>query len=403
MGKKTIVSTGSTLLDMTYECTAILSELSEGQKHLLENKIHGKKLKLKSPAIYAAKENSVEVDFSNAEDAEVAGLGKIAFGVKNAEAAKTAGGGAYNTSAGIKRLNAGNPELGCKILAKIGGKNGKPDKNGEILLNRLADSGIETDLIRFDDEANTGCSLVLSFEFGGKRNITYLIYRGAAETLSSKDLAALEGGDIIGGVVANANNPWITWKAIKKLSGKNRLVVYISSKIDMTEMREELNAGNAQFLKGFENVIATVNESEFDELQSDDNKQKVVESFAHFVVTKGADGGMHYSGDFNSPAHYGIAPDRPVFEVPKSQINPNGAGDAFSASLASQYIAQNGECIRFDDLTIDIASCVAACVCTRPSTTGGIPIFKSPDDGKKFGDEWRDQANAFDFLKWGIN
>jgi len=390
---------GALLLDVGFECGTVKnSNKVKGLcklKKLLAEKIHGKKLdNFKKPA---EAEQILRVDFSNAEDKKIAELGKLEFELIDGPT-KSAGGGACNALSGIKKMLSYEPDLSCQILAKIGEKNGAPDNDGKELLNFLGKNNIDTNLIRYDKINATGRSVVVSFAYNNKRNVTYLIYRGAARELEPADLVTLNNADIIGGIVANTNNPQLTLDGARILSSDGRRAVYISSALDMEFIYKELQAGNKSLLDGLENVILTVNEHEFDKLADNATKQKVVESFHYAVITKGTNGIDVYNKNFAAPTPYPIAPNRPTLQVPANQINPNGAGDALSACIASYYVPTG----TFNADTIEVALCVAACVCTRTSTTAGVPTFRSASDGADFAREWRDHSKPFDFANWGI-
>jgi len=384
INNKKIISAGSLLLDIGLKCGKTDKDV--------EKLFKSPKLKFKAPAAFEIIDGGkqVVVDFSQAVNDKIAKIGKRKFDLIG-ETTKTAGGGASNSIIGIQKMTSHDPALSCHILAKIGAENGVPDEDGSILLKYLQKAGIETDLITYD-ELPTGRTLVLSIEkSNGERDVLYLIYRGASEKLKAEELQELNLDGVAGGVVANTNDPANTLKTVRWLSGGGRRVVYISSADDMNFMRD----GDAELLKGFENVVMTANEKEFAALGADPaNEAKVIESFAHAIISRGTDGIRVYDKNLNY-THYPIAPNRPEF--PLDQINPNGAGDAMSASIASKYVPNN----KFDIQTIKLALCVAACVCTRPSTTAGVPVFEKPWDDVKFTAAWRADA-AFNFSDWKI-
>ena len=384
MNNNRIVSVGSLLLDIGIKCGETDSDLW--------NMLHGQKVEFNAPATYELIDEGkqVVVDFSQAKDQKIAGIGKRTFSLIG-EITTAAGGGASNAIIGIRKMTRNKPELSCQLIAKIGGKCGVPDEDGRALLAHLQNAGIETDLILYNNAA-TGRSLVLSIEHNGKRDVIYLIYRGAAANLKAEELHGLNMDGVYGGIVANTNSPENTLNVIQWLSGNKRRVVYISSKKDIEFMRN----GNDEFFKGFENVIMTVNEKEFSELGDDGlAKKQVIENFAHTIISRGTKGINVYDGDLNF-THYDIAPDRPEF--PADQINPNGAGDALSASLAAQYVLNN----EFDKCTIELSLCVAACVCMRTSTTSGVPVFKKAEDSAGFIRKWRGK-DVFDLTEWEIS
>lgn len=385
--KKIIVAVGTLLRDISFKCGEVEPDLWD--------RIHGRKLDFTAPAAYEVTDGGrqVTVDFSMAEDRGIAGLGKRTFAVLGGMTS-TPGGGASNTITGMRRMTwYMRDALRCQLVAKIGAKGGVPDEDGAALLRCLDDACVEKDLIQYDEAASTGRSLVLSIGCGGHRDVTYLVYRGAA-MLRPGDLPPLDAR-VAGGLVANNSEPSSTLKALRWLAGGGRRAVYISSKVDMAKLSD----GDLGLLDGLENVVMTCNAAEFAMLGGDRALEaRVLERFTHAVITDSTAGLDVYTGPSKRRRHYDMAPDRPVSEVPASQINPNGAGDSMSASLAVDWVLR-GE---FDGQTIGRALCVAASICTRYSTTGGMPRFKQPGDADRFAGEWRGEA-PFRFGAWDID
>lgn len=385
--KKIIVSVGTLLRDIGFKCGTVASAG-------LWDRVHGRKLDFSAPAGYEVINGGkqVVVDFSMAKDGEIAGLGRQTFDLLGGMTS-TPGGGASNTIAGMRRLTwYRRDDLRCQLVAKIGARDGVPDEDGQALLRCLDEAGVERDLIQYDESASTGRSLVLSIERDGMRDVTYLVYRGAA-VLNPEALPAL-GENVVGGLVANNSDPVSTLKSVRWLAGGGRRMVYISSKIDMAKLRD----GDLSLLDGLENVVMTCNTAEFAMLGGDKALEaQVISRFTHAVITDSTAGLDVYRGPGKCRKHYDMAPDRPVSEVPADRINPNGAGDSMSGSLAVDWVL-HGE---FSERSLGQALCVAASICTRHSTTGGLPRFGQPGDAERFVHEWHGEA-PFDFAAWGI-
>jgi sugar/nucleoside kinase (ribokinase family) len=334
-----------------------------------------------------------------AEDAEVAQLGEREFDLIG-EITSASGGGASNAAIGVRRLTwYDESRLSCHLVAKIGANNGTADEDGTILLKYLQGMGIETDLIQYDESNPTGRSLILSIEYDGERDVVYLVCRKAAK-LKQEDLPELDDA-VVGGMVTNCGDPVDTLGAVRWLAQGERPVVHIASKAGTKKMRELLLSGQTELFVGLESVLLTANKKEFDKLESLAVKESVVGYFAQAVISDGTSGVnvYQYGPDVASmyPAdHYDIAPDRPVEEVPKCQINPNGAGDSMSACLATYWV----EKMRIDPQDMQVALSVAACVCTQPSTTGGVPYFLSIGDVQGFVDCWVDHNTLFEWDRW---
>jgi len=384
---KQIIAAGAALRDISFsvkvekdsELAKLLSvkwEFNEPVKfRIIEEASGDRRIKIDVPASQAA--------------AGVASLGEHELKII-AGPTFSPGGGSCNAIRSIKKL-IGDIDVDCKLVAKIGAQNGVPDADGKALKDNLASIGIDTDLIQLDDKYMTGRSLVLQIIDG---NVQYLIYRGASMNLQTEDLENLNLEDVIGGVVANMQNPEVGLKFIDTLARAGKKVVYISSKNDMEYLKKTPDLPFKEFA---ENVVMTANEGEFDTLGDDATKNRVLANFAKAFISRGTEDTFVYEGNLKNKVSYPIAPDRPVNEVPKSQINPNGAGDAMSACLAVDWIL-NG---KIDERSIDLALCVAASVCTQPSTTAGVPTFANWGDGDTFIEEWRGTAK-FDFAKWKI-
>lgn len=92
----------------------------------------------------------------------------------------TCGGGAANCAVAAARLG-----LKAAIVCRIG-----DDANGRMIAKNLKDNKVATELIKLDQTASSGFSVILTIDNPAKEHIAF-IHRGANSKLSAKDFPAL--------------------------------------------------------------------------------------------------------------------------------------------------------------------------------------------------------------------
>ncbi len=229
------------------------------------------------------------------------------------------GGGACNTSVGLRRLG-----LVTGICACVG-----DDKEGEMILSQLRKEKVNLLLIQKDKKEKTGSSLVILHEKTGER--TLFTYRGANENLEFN---------------LKQKTKWIY---VSSLSGKWQPLLHdIEKFLSNNEVKCMFNPGIAQIESGRKGLgkmlnytnILMVNKDEAIELvysdgfRNIDEPQELVEVLSSWgpeivVVTDARRGA--YAGNEN-----GIYFAEAFSEI--KRIDATGAGDSFGSGFLAGYI-----------------------------------------------------------------
>lgn len=229
------------------------------------------------------------------------------------------GGGACNTSVGLRRLG-----FTVGICACVG-----DDKEGEMILSQLRKEKVNLALIQKDKKEKTGASLVILHEKTGER--TLFTYRGANENLEFNLKQKTK------------------WLYVSSLSGKWQPVLHnIERFLSKNEVKCMFNPGITQIESGRKGLgrildqtnILMINKDEAIELvysdgfRNIDEPQELVQVISSWgpeivVITDGSCGA--YAGNEN-----GIYFAAAFSEI--KRIDATGAGDSFGSGFLAGYI-----------------------------------------------------------------
>ncbi len=211
------------------------------------------------------------------------------------------------------------------------------DPFGDICVQRLSASGVDTSHIRKLKGKTTGLTVILP-----QRKERFIItYPGAMYDLTSKELDMTH--------VFNAKHLHLSSYFLQKGIRPHLIDIYrrakdatVTTSLDTNDDPEDRWSGDIQLLLRYVDILL-VNERELCRLAQIDDVEKAADSIASkvriLVVKRGSQGAIARVGKERFSAY------APVVDV----VDPVGAGDSFDAGFIHQFIrgAKIEECLKF--------------------------------------------------------
>ncbi|MDX2140569.1 MAG: ribokinase [Chloroflexota bacterium] len=280
-------------------------------------------------------------------------LPKYGVSVKGSSYAFLPGGKASNQAVAAARLGAA-----ATLVGRVGA-----DDNGHVLVNALQQTGVNTDYVVVDDEAQTGLAPIMVNRHG--QYVSYGV-RGATDHLGEADVRQALDARAFDFVLMQLEMPIETVFRTYELAAQKNIPVFLDAGPAMRISLERL--------KGI--AIISPNEAETEALTGipTDTEANLIRAAKHlyamstprYVVLKvGARGALIFDGSTASMI--------PAFKV--NAVDSTAAGDTFSAALVTQLCQGKG----IAEATLYANAAAALCV-TIKGTINSIPDGQQVQD-----------------------
>ncbi|MGF1507301.1 MAG: fructokinase [Chloroflexi bacterium] len=279
---------------------------------------------------------------------------------------KAPGGAPANVAVGLAKLGTD-----AAFMGKIG-----DDEFGHFLANVLRDHGVNTDPLRYTDEANTMLAFV-AVDTDGERTFTF--YRNPSADMlfepDEVDADAIRRARIlhIGSITLISEPAGEATRHAAQVAGEAGTLLSYDPNLRLPLWPDEGTARAGILSMWPQADLVKVSDEELLFLTGVADEAAAVESLWHdrlklLVVTKGRKGSTYYTSAFHG--------DVPSFEV--DTVDTTGAGDGFVAGLLHRLLAND---LPFGS-EADIRDAVRYGNAVGASTTirrGAIPALPTPD------------------------